>query len=93
MEDTDRLREMRALNPGFAAAEAKGESWATQRADMIRGIDGKASRRHPERAPLEDGLPRNWCGTCLHAEGCVMCDLDGMDHATFKALGSHKMEN
>jgi hypothetical protein len=89
MADTERLNRLRALNPGFADAERKGEAWAVQRAEMVRGIDGKAGRRHPERAAKEDGKPRNWCGTCLHPEGCVTCDLDG-SHEVYKLYGAHK---
>jgi hypothetical protein len=76
MQDTDRLRKLREMNPEFAEAEARGERWAVQHADMVRGIDGEASRRHPERAPKEDGQPHNFCGVCPHPEGCMMCDLD-----------------
>lgn len=87
MTDTDRLRALRAMNPEFANAEARGERWATLRAEEVRGIDGKASRRHPERSRKEDGQPHNFCGTCLHPEGCVTCDLDG-DHDLKKRMGA-----
>lgn len=80
-----RLQQMLQLNPEFAQAYEKGEPWAQQRADEILGLDGQASRRHPERNRLQDGTPRNWCGTCLHEEGCVACDLDG-DHEVTKML-------
>ena len=77
MVDTDRLRALRAMNPEFAAAEARGEKWALQQAESVRGIDGQASRRYPERAHKEDGKPHNFCGACRHPEGCITCDLDG----------------
>jgi hypothetical protein len=90
MEDTDRLRMLRALNPEFAEAEARGEKWARHHAEMVRGVDGKAGRQHPERTPHEDGQSRNWCGSCLHPEGCVSCDLSEMPHNLRKEFGSYK---
>lgn len=87
MADTDRLRLLREMSPDFAQAEFRNERWATDRAEMVRGIDGKASRRHPERSQKEDGEPRNWCGSCLHPEGCVSCDLDG-SHEVKKWAGA-----
>jgi hypothetical protein len=77
------------MNKEFAEAYAKGEKWAVQHADMVRGVDGQANRRHPERAPKEDGRPRNWCGSCVHPEGCVCCDLDD-NHAFRKAAGAYR---
>lgn len=88
MSDTDRLKLLRAMNPDFAAAEARGDSWATQRADMVLGIDGQGSRRYPERARKEDGRPHNFCGSCPHPEGCITCDLPE-NHAFRKALGAN----
>lgn len=77
MEMTSRLQTALALNPEFAEAYNNGEEWARKQADAILGIDGKASRRHPERSFKEDGQTRrNWCGQCPSKEGCVMCDLD-----------------
>jgi hypothetical protein len=87
MEDTERLRALRVMNPEFAKAEANGERRALHHAEMVRGIDGKASRRHPERAPHEDGTPRDWCGSCLHPDGCVMCDLDESKDNLLKMWG------
>jgi hypothetical protein len=84
-----RLDAVLAMNPEFAEAYARGETWAVQHAEMVRGVDGQASRRHPERAPREDGRPRNWCGDCIHPEGCVSCDLDAMPPGMRKALGSY----
>ena len=79
-----RLDLIMALNPEFATALARGERWALLHADAINGLDGKATRRHPERAFKEDGATRrNWCGTCAFKKGCVSCDLDG-DHAAMK---------
>ncbi len=86
MADTDRLRQLRAMNPEFAAAEARGERWALNQAESVRGIDGQASRRYPERSHREDGKPRNWCGSCPFEGGCVMCDL-GEDHQFRKMIG------
>jgi hypothetical protein len=81
---TKRLEQVLAMEPDFAEALRKGEKWAIQQAEMIRGIDGKANRRFPERARKEDGhTGRNWCGTCPHEGGCIMCDLPG-DHAVTK---------
>ena len=90
MRDTARLEQLRALNPEFAEAERRGEKWAVDQADMVRGIDGEASRKHPERAPHQDGQPRNWCGSCLHPEGCITCDLDGMDSRLRKSFGRYR---
>jgi hypothetical protein len=81
---------VRLLNPEFAEAEARGEKWALQHSDMVRGIDGKASRRHPDRAPKEDGRPHNWCSDCIHPEGCITCDLDAMPPGLRKEFGSYK---
>ena len=88
MADTERLRMLRSMNPEFAKAEARGEKWALQQSEIVRGIDGQASRRHPERAPQEDGRPRNWCGSCPHEEGCVMCDLSE-NHTFRKSIGAN----
>ncbi len=92
MADTERLRLLRALNPKFAEDEAKGEKWALQQAECVRGIDGEASRRYPERARREDGKPQNWCGSCPFEEGCIMCDLDE-NHAVRKAIGSRFLKS
>lgn len=73
---TERLRQMLALNPEFQEAVNRGEKWALQQQDEILGLDGKASRRHPERNREQDGKPRDWCGSCPHSEGCIICDLD-----------------
>lgn len=75
MADTERLKTLRAMNPDFAEAESRGETWAIQHAEMVRGIDGMAARRYPERSRKEDGMPHNHCGSCPHPEGCVTCDL------------------
>ena len=83
---TERLNQLMALNPEFAVALAKGEDWAIIQAESVRGIDGKASRRHPERAHKEDGRPHNWCGACSHKDGCIMCDLDEPDAKTYRGL-------
>ena len=82
MADTERLRLLRAMNPDFAKAEARGEQWAIQQADMVRGIDGQASRRYPERVLKEDGQPHKFCGSCPHPEGCITCDLDNSPEFT-----------
>jgi hypothetical protein len=83
---TARLDQMLAMNADFKEAYIKGERWALQHAEAIRGIDGQASRRFPERAFKEDGhTRRNWCGTCAHKEGCISCDLPG-DHASMKGM-------
>lgn len=89
MADTERLRLLRAMNADFATAEARGERWAVQQADMIRGIDGQASRRYPERSRNEDGRPQNFCGSCPHPEGCVTCDLPN-NHAFTKSRGAYR---
>lgn len=80
---------LRVLNPEFAQAEMRGDRWAMRHADTVRGIDGKASRIHPERAMKEDGRPRNWCGSCVHPEGCVTCDLSDK-HSFRKSEGRHR---
>lgn len=81
---TARLDLLMRINPDFATALQKGEPWALKHADAVRGLDGQASRRHPERAFKEDGhTRRNWCGTCAFKGGCVICDLDG-DHVGMK---------
>lgn len=80
---SSRLNTVMQLNPEFAEALARGESWALKYADAVKGIDGEASRRHPERAFEEDGKRRNWCGSCSHKKGCVVCDLDS-DHTVTK---------
>ena len=72
-----RLQAVQDLNPEFAEALERGDRWAIEHAEMVRGIDGESSRRHPERVLREDGTRRNWCGSCGHKDGCVMCDLDG----------------
>jgi len=72
-----RLDQTMALNPEFTEALARGEPWAVKYADASNGLDGTATRRHPERAFKEDGITRrNWCGRCPSKKGCVMCDLD-----------------
>jgi hypothetical protein len=82
MADTDRLRMLREMNPDFARAEARGEPWAMIQAEMVRGIDGQASRKYPERARNEDGKPHNHCGSCPHPEGCMHCDLNNSPEFT-----------
>ena len=85
-----RLSQLRALNPEFAAALAHGESWALKHADAVNGLDGMATRKHPERAFKEDGVTRrNWCGSCASKQGCVMCDLDGNHEAMKYAVGKY----
>lgn len=85
---TQRLNAVLAANPDFAKAFYKGEKWALQQAEEIRGIDGQASRRFPERARKEDGhTRRNWCGTCVFEGGCVCCDLPGNHEATKGRIG------
>lgn len=76
MSMTPRLDTLMAMNPEFARAYRAGEDWALKHADAVRGIDGQASRRHPDRAFKEDGKRRNWCGQCPSRLGCVVCDLD-----------------
>lgn len=86
---TDRLDRVLAMNPEFAEALARGEAWAVLHAECVRGVDGQASRTFPERTQHEDGKPRNWCGSCPHAEGCVTCDLPeatGAAHQMLKNL-------
>lgn len=83
---TERLNQVMSMNPTFARALANGEDWALRQAESIRGIDDQASRRHPERAHKEDGRPHNWCGACPHKDGCMMCDLDEPDAATYRSL-------
>jgi hypothetical protein len=79
-----RLDQLAAMNPEFAEALARGEKWALKHADAVNGLDGKATRRHPERAFKEDGVTRkNWCGSCASKLGCMVCDLDG-DHMVSK---------
>lgn len=73
---TIRLRQLLNMNPEFAAAYEAREDWAVQRAEEVLGLDGVASRRHPERKRQEDGKPHNFCGSCPNPEGCMMCDLD-----------------
>lgn len=89
-EDTGRLRLLRAMNPDFAAAERRGERWATRRADVVRGFEGKSYRRYPERAFQEDDGPRNHCGSCPFPEGCMQCDLPE-NHAFRKEFGSQNL--
>jgi hypothetical protein len=89
MKDTimnDRLKHVMSLNQEFAEALARGDDWAIKHAECVKGIDGEANRRHPERALREDGRPRNWCGGCTHKEGCITCDLDEPDAATYRSL-------
>lgn len=65
------------MDPAFKEAYDRGEKWALDYADCSRGIDGEASRKHPERTLKEDGFTRhNWCGACSDPDGCVSCDLD-----------------
>ena len=85
---TARLQMLMGMNPTYARALENGESWAVQHAEQVRGLDGEASRRHPERAHKQDGITRqNWCGTCPFKGGCVMCDLDGNHAATKGYVG------
>lgn len=85
---TDRLRQTMAMNPEFEAALARGDKWAVNYADCSRGLDGQASRRHPERRMKEDGKPQNFCGSCPHEEGCITCDLNEATGETYEALKS-----
>ena len=72
-----RLDLLIALNPEYAEALRRGDSWAVKHAEVVKGLDGNANRRHPERTLKEDGeTRRNWCGHCSAKKGCVMCDLD-----------------
>lgn len=88
---TARLNQVLMMNPEFATALRKGEPWAIKHAEGIRGIDGQASRRHPERAFKEDGtIRRNWCGSCAYVDGCVTCDLDGDHNASKGQVGKLK---
>lgn len=88
---TARLDAVLAANEDFASALHAGESWAIQHAELVRGVDGKASRQFPERTAREDGKPHNFCGTCIHQIegdekgvcGCVSCDLPG-SHEVWK---------
>jgi hypothetical protein len=78
MNMTPRLQTLLDTNPEFAEAFHAREDWALKHAECVLGLDGKASRRHPERALKQNGVTRrNWCGQCPSREGCVMCDLDG----------------
>ena len=85
---TDRLNQTMATDPEFAQALARGEPWALDCAECSRGLDGKASRRYPERSVMErqKSGPRNWCGSCPHKEGCFSCDLGLATGATYQAL-------
>ena len=77
MAMTPRLQTLLAMNKEFADAYHRGEKWAVDHAECVLGLDGQASRRHPERTLREDGeTRRNWCGQCPSRQGCVMCDLD-----------------
>lgn len=78
-----RLQAVLAANEDFAKAFYRNERWAVERAEQIRGIDGLASSRHPER--VSDGYSRNWCGTCPYRDGCMTCDMDG-DHKAMKGF-------
>jgi len=89
MSDFDsysRLEMLRALNPEFAKAEVRGETWAIRQAECVRGLDGKASRRFPERAFNENNGPRNHCGSCPYEDGCMTCDLPE-NHSFRKKFG------
>jgi len=81
-----RLELLMQLNPEFAEALARGERWAIMRADAVEGLDGRASRAHPERAFREDGQRRNWCGQCPSKQGCVQCDLPAKNRTIPKGL-------
>jgi hypothetical protein len=89
MADTERLKLLRELNPHFAELEANGDPWALRQAEMVRGIEGQASRRFPERTMKEDGKPHNFCGCCPHPEGCMMCDLP-YNHEFSKSNGPYR---
>lgn len=52
-----RLDLLMQLNPDFAKALWRRERWAWLRADAVEALDGRGSRRHPERAFKEDGKP------------------------------------
>lgn len=80
------LQILRLMEPEFAEAERKGEAWAINRADEVRGISGKASRRHPERRREENGKSQHWCSGCPHREGCITCDLDDAPPGSEKRL-------
>jgi hypothetical protein len=88
-----RLNQVMAMNPDFAEALADGKPWAVDRAESIRGIDGRASRTFPDRSRREDGKPRNWCGSCPHIEGCVCCDLPEATGETYQALKRFQCED
>lgn len=90
---TARLNQVMRMNPDFAAALARGEPWAVQHAECVRGIDGQASRQFPERTAREDGKPRNWCGSCIHPEGCVSCDLPEATGGTHVALKHYRSQD
>ena len=81
---SQRLDLVMQLNPEFAKAYAKGEQWAIRHAEAVRGIDGLASRRFPER-DFQKG-PRNWCGSCPFRDGCMVCDLP-YDHGMKGLIG------
>ena len=78
---TSRLGIALAQNEEFAEAYGRLESWALQRADEIKALDGQGSRQFPERTAREDGKPHNWCGACV--PGCICCDLP-WNHAVWK---------
>lgn len=62
-----------ALNPAYAEALAKGESWALEHAARCQAInDGQ-----PEGFRRKfDGTYRRWCGgACPFEQGCVTCAL------------------
>src|ERR1051325_9412638 len=72
---SNRLSLLMQMNPHFANALSRREKWAVQRAEAVQALDGfPTSRRFPER-DLEPQGPKNWCGSCPFAEGCMVCDL------------------
>ena len=70
MIDTEMLL---ALNPEYAEALARGESWALKHAERSRSLNAGESEGFRREF---DGKPRKWCGAaCPNEEGCITCTL------------------
>ena len=63
-----------ALNPEYAEALARGESWALKYQERCNSLN----RGEPEGMRREfDGRKRKWCGgSCPFKDGCVVCTLE-----------------
>ncbi len=59
----DRLQAVIQINPEFAKAFVRGESWAMEYADHVNGLEGEGSRTHMDR--VFDGEKQNWFGNSL----------------------------